>query len=116
MTTALARIGISESQATAEHGHNRVSTTPMYRELREALTWFRAEWQDALPRRLHETDPAAIEAGDSLGGAAWTERWRNYLMGEPRDPLRRALAVMLRGPLFDRIGAQFLFRLACLDF
>ena len=93
--------------------------------LRDALNWFRWEWQAAIPTVMH-THSEDIGA---LGGPAWAERFRSYLMGrrlrdQPdgdaegpmSDPFRACWARMwLAGSLADRIGAMFLFRLACLD-
>lgn len=93
-----------------------------WRSLREAMEWFRAEWQDVLPRRLHE-GWSTVEDRDRLGGPTWDERFKSYVFradGKPNEqvePLREAFAVMrLKGSMFERIGAAYLFALASMDF
>lgn len=81
--------------------------------LRLALDWFRTEWQAALPSKMHETD--AVEPQSDWGAPAWTDHFRGWIDG-PTDHLRRALAGMVNGNLSERMGAVYLFRLACLDF
>lgn len=100
-----------------------------YATLRAALGWFKFEWQTALPLTLHE-GWSSVEPMDALGAPAWTARMATYLFGRkpkagedplsdqpPTDPLRLAWLWMSRSSsLFDRCGAVFLFRLACMDF
>jgi hypothetical protein len=107
--------GPSESQSIAEHGHVASGGVALYRSLREGIAWYRAEWQGALPSRLHE-GWSTVEPDDALGTPAWSERFRRYLLASSRDPVRSALAEMARGGLGERVAARFLFRLACLDF
>jgi len=114
----------ARSVAMAEEARRALASP--YRDLREALDWFRAEWQAALPSRIHEH--GAVAPGDLLGGPAWTHRFSAWLsegdapdegapVRPPRDPLRRALWSMSRGSsLWDNAGAAFLFRLACLGY
>ncbi len=90
--------------------------------LREAMDWFRREWQDVLPRRLHE-GWSTVEDKDLLGGPTWDDRFKDYVFrsdgraGEQVEPLREAFAVMrLKGNSFERIGAAYLFALASMDF
>ena len=90
----------------------------MYRELRDALSWFRAEWQADIPTRLHE-GWSTVEPGDAWGAPAWTARFRRYLLtgGTPYPGTTRyGLYRMSRGNLLERVGAVYLFKLACLDF
>lgn len=106
--------GPSESQSIAIHGTRR-ATSPMYRDVRNAIGWFRFHWTASLPRRLHEGF-STVEPDDVLGAPAWSDRFRRFLTEPSHDPIRQAFDTMARGSLFDRCGAQFLFRLACLDF
>lgn len=105
--------GPSESQSIAVHGPR--STSPMYRDVRNAISWFRFHWTGSLPRRLHE-GYSTVEPDDALGAPAWTARFRTFLTEASHDPIRQAFETMAHGSLFDRCGAQFLFRLACLDY
>lgn len=102
-------IGPSESQAIAE-AQVRVS---VYRGARDALSWFKDEWQAPIPERLHRHQ---VDDGDRLGGPALSERFRRYLLDPPRDDLRRAMLEMATGSLFERVAAHYLFALACRDF
>lgn len=112
----------ARSQQQAQEAQRALASP--HRSLREALEWFRAEWQAALPVRLHEGWDS-VEPGDVLGAPAWTLKWRNWLSsvdpgdGEAPlyDPLRRAhMALTMSDSLWDRAGAAFLFRLGCLGF
>jgi len=110
MSTALSRVGISESQAIAQ----AMPQVALHRRLRDALVQFRDLWQEGIPERLHESADH-VEPGH-LGGPVMTDRFRRWLLDGPRTPMRLALAEMARGGLADRAGARFLFVLACRDF
>lgn len=137
MTVLLAQrpyIGKSEAQAAAE-AEARPERSPQarsafgirpplpvlrFRELHDALAWFKDAWQDALSRvdRLHE-GWSTVEPGDHNGGPAWTDRFARFVVqgAESYDPLRMAWARMrFHGGLQERTGAAFLFLLACRDF
>lgn len=121
---------IAEQRRLAQHARSqqqaqeaRRALASPHRSLALALAWFRAEWQASSPWRLHEHDEE-WQKGDVLGAPAWTERWKTWLMevdpDDPtpaRDPLRRAhLLLRSSESPFDNAGADYLFRLACLDF
>lgn len=111
----------ARSQQQAQEAQRALASP--HRSLREALEWFRAEWQASLPVRLHEGWDS-VEPGDVLGAPAWTLKWRNWLMSVdpkddtvPMDALRRAhMAMTMSESLWERSGAAFLFRLGCLGF
>lgn len=112
----------ARSQQQAQEAQRALASP--HRSLREALEWFRAEWQAALPVRLHEGWDS-VEPGDVLGAPAWTHKWRTWLASvDPADksvptmdPLRRAhMAMTMSESLWERAGAAFLFRLGCLGF
>lgn len=112
----------ARSQQQAQEAQRALASP--HRSLREALEWFRAEWQAALPVRLHEGWDS-VEPGDVLGAPAWTHKWRTWLSSvDPgdgsvpvMDPLRRAhMAMTMSESLWERAGAAFLFRLGCLGF
>ena len=91
-----------------------------YRELHDALAWFRDAWETALVPvdRIHE---GYSHAGDdhNMGGPAWHQRFVRFLVDGPEtyDQLRMAWARMrYNGGLTERTGAAFLFVLACRDF
>lgn len=136
MTLLLAQrpyIGPSESQSAAEAARPARSPAarsafgirpPLpvirFRELHDAIAWFRDAWQDVLSRvdRLHE-GWSTVEPGDHNGGPAWTDRFARFVVqgAESYDPLRMAWARMrFSGGLQERTGAAFLFVLACRDF
>lgn len=111
---ALARIGPSESQAIADA--MILQPVTLYRGLRTALRDFREAWQEGVPIKLHEHE-ALVEDGDALGGPAMTERFKAFVFGVPRNPMRGAVRHMAdAGLLADRVGSRFLFALACRDF
>jgi hypothetical protein len=101
----------------------------VYRELRSALDWFRAEWQASLPEKLHES-AVHVADDDHLGGPAMTDRFRDYISsgvmwvdGEPwrlegaRGRIRPVLVDMATsGSALERKAAHYLFVLACMDF
>lgn len=111
----------ARSQQQAQEAQRALASP--HRSLREALEWFRAEWQAALPVRLHEGWDS-VEPGDVLGAPAWTHKWRLWLSSVdpgddavPMDPLRRAhMAMTMSESLWERAGAAYLFRLGCLGF
>lgn len=114
----------ARSEQQAQEAQRALSSP--YRDLALALAWFRDEWQASFPRRIHEHD-AEHQSGEVLGAPSWTERWKTWLSSNdpdrdaddprPVEPLRRAwLALRASGSMFDRAGAEYLFRLACLDF
>lgn len=83
-----------------------------------SIGWFKREWQDALPRHLHDAWDT-VEPGDSLGSPRLNDRWRAYLFGgtDTHEPIRHALRGMaLSSDRSDRVGAAYLFTLACMDF
>ena len=127
-------IGPSESQAAAEaQARSATASRPVagrpvrpvrpvqvYRDLHDALAWFRDAWQDSIEpvQRLHEGF-SSVEPGDHHGGPAWHRRFVRYLLdgAEHYDPVRRAWAEMrYKGNLAERTGAAFLFIVACRDF
>ena len=118
---ALARVGLSESQSQAVYGvAPREPFTP-WRSLRLALDDFRAAWQEGIPTRLHESsghvESQEVLGVPPLGGPAMTDRFRDFLTKPARTPMRRAVQRMREsGSLTDRVGAQYLFALACRDF
>lgn len=120
MTSAtLARIGPSESQAVADAAARPARPPKVYRELHDALAWFREMWQSSIVAvdHLHE-GWSSVEPGDQLGGVAWHRRFVRFLVvgAEHYDPVRMAWARMrYSGGLEDRTGATFLFILACRD-
>ena len=103
-----------------------LSLASPHASLRDALAWFRWEWQAAMPTVMH----THVEDIGALGGPAWAERFKACLMGrrlrdQPEsdaegpmlDPFRACWATMwAKGSLSDQVVAMFLFRLACLDF
>lgn len=107
----------SEERAQAE----RMQIESQWRELRDALAWFRREWTGALPRTLHRS-ASHVEPGDVQGAPELTDPWRAYIArvdGAERDPdpIRAAIRSMVTGPnRYDRVGARYLFALACADF
>jgi hypothetical protein len=91
-----------------------------YRDLHDALDWFRDAWETALTpvARIHE-GYTHVADGDHLGGPAWHRRFIRFLVvgAEHYEPVRMAWARMrYSGWLEDRTGAAFLFVLACRDF
>lgn len=118
MTSALARIGPSESQSMAMAARP-ARPVKVYRDLREALVWFEEMWSPALANvaRLHG-GYATVEPGDMLGGPEWHRRFARFLLdgAEHYDPVRMAWARMrYHGTMSERAGAMFLFVLACRD-
>jgi hypothetical protein len=94
------------------------------RELHELLRWFRTEWEQECPGRIHQR---GVEPESALGAPVLAGAFRAYIMGGPmatdhddrldvdmRDaarvrPMHAALAVMShKWPL----SARFLFALA----
>lgn len=115
---ALDHIGPSESQSAAVAARAPLPVVK-YRELHDALAWFRDAWGDAATNvgRLHE-GWSSVEPGDQNGGPAWHRRFVRYLVNGPEtyDPLRAAWARMrYTGGLADRTGAAYLFVLVCMD-
>lgn len=127
-------IGPSESQAAAEaearpatiaraaagRTLRPVRPVQVYRDLHDALAWFKAAWQDAMEpvQRLHEGF-SSVEPGDHQGGPAWHRRFVRFLVvgAEHYDPVRVAWAHMrYGGTLAERTGAAYLFVVACRDF
>lgn len=109
----------ARSQQRAEAA--REALAHPYRDLAIALAWFKDEWQASTILRLHDIQD------DPNGAPEWTERWKRWLEAHdpardaddpwPWDPLRRAhLAMRASDSAFDRAGADYLFRLACLGF
>lgn len=92
----------------------------VYRELHDALAWFRDAWRAAMEPvdRLHE-GWSSVEPGDHQGGPAWNRRFVRFLVvgAEHYDPVRIAWAEMrYSGTLAERTGAAYLFIVACRDF
>ena len=113
----------ARSQQQAQEAQRALSSP--HRSLREALEWFADEWRASFPARLHEA--FSVEADAVLGSPAWTERWKTWMTAnDPAkdsdapptyEPIRRAhMAMTMSESLFDRCGAAYLFRLACLGF
>lgn len=121
MTIALApRIGPSESQSRAlAAGRTRRDPLPVvkYRELHDALAWFRDVW-DAAASRVDRLHTSQLVDGDGWGAPEWHSRFVRFIVdgAETYDPVRMAWARMrYTGGLPDRTGAVFLFVLACRD-
>jgi hypothetical protein len=100
----------------------------VYRELRDAITWFQEEWQADIPAKLHES-AAHVSDDDHLGGPAMTDRFVAYLdsgvmwvdgeprrLARPKGRLRQALTSMAVSSGLERQAAHFLFVLACVGF
>ena len=97
----------------------RLPQISQYQALRVALREFRDAWQEGMPERLHESAEhveAVDPLGQVLGDPAMTERFRRLLLGGLHTPMRRAVRQMAYGSLSDRVGARFLFALACRDY
>lgn len=105
----------ARSQQQAQEAHRALASP--HRSLALALAWFREEWTAATPARVH-----AANVVDEMGAPQWTERYRTWLMevdwddpARPRDPLRMAhVAMRASESLFDKYGAEYLFRVACM--
>lgn len=124
-------IGPSESQSAAmAQGRGGLSSSPAprrqrlplpvvkYRELHDALEWFRDAWETA-PGKVERLHTAQVNDGDEWGGPEWHRRFVRFLVDGPEtyDAVRMAWARMrYTGGLADRTGAAFLFVLACRDF
>jgi len=87
-------------------------------DLGELIRWFRRETELAYPARIHSRDY-------SEGGTPeWHGAFRAWLLAHPgstdregdiKNPYRFWLWSMANGGRSGRVGAEYLYRLACLD-
>ena len=86
------------------------------RDLPRLLHWFRSEWQAEMGSgRIHVRDT------DAGGAPDWHRRFLNLFEIDDKDvmksyPMRWHLGGMARGSQRGARRAEFLFRMACLDF
>ena len=118
---ALARVGLSESQSQAVYGAAPREPFTPWRSLRLALDDFREAWQEGIPTKLHESSEVVeseeMNGFPPLGDPRMTDRFKTFVRDTPRIPMRQAVRRMADSSnLTDRVGARYLFALACRDF
>lgn len=112
------RYSVEHDRSERRANVRRMVIAGKWPELRAAIGWFKREWRAALPSDMHDGWDT-VEPGDTLGSPRLNDRWRAYLYsdGALNEPIRAAMREMaLADNQADRVGAAFLFTLACMDF
>lgn len=119
--TAL-RYAREHEQSEGRAQRERMAVATPWPSLLGAIGWFKRQWLDGLPASLHRSG-GHVEPDDTAGTPELTGRWRAYiarmddLLEREPEPIRDAIRYMATGPnRYDRLGARYLFALACADF
>ena len=114
--------GREHDQSEKRAQRERMEVARPWPSLLGQLGWFKRQWLEGLPAALHRSG-GHIEPDDVHGSPELTQKWRTYigrmddLSEREPEPVRDAIRYLATGPnRYDRLGARFLFALACADF